>query len=75
MDVDHVVLYKTFEEEANNYLRGSVERQPINKCPSISESSISNFFLAKNLYNQNNVEQHQFLKDLGLLVVKNNLPI
>lgn len=75
VDVDHVVLYKTFEEEANSFLRGSVEIQPINTCPSIFGSSISNFFLAKNLYKQSNVEQQQFLEDLGPLVVKNNLPI
>jgi hypothetical protein len=75
LNVDHVVLYKTFEKDANNYLRGSEERQPINKPPSIFGSSISNFFLAKNLYKQSKVEQQQFLEDLGLLVVKNNLPI
>jgi hypothetical protein len=43
------------------------------KCPSISRSSISNFFVA--IYKQNDVEQQQFLEDFGLLVVKNNLPI
>jgi hypothetical protein len=75
VDVDHVDLYKTFEEETNNYLRGSVEIQPINKFPSIFGSSNFNFFLVKNLYKQNNVEQQQFLEDLGLLVVKNNLSI
>jgi hypothetical protein len=75
VDVNHVVLYKKFEDVVNNFLKGNVERQLLKKCPSIFGSSISNFFVAKNLYKQNDVEQQQFLEDFGLLVVKNNLPI
>jgi len=60
VDVDHVVLYKTFEKKVNNYLRGSVERQPINKCPSIFGSSISNFFLAKTFINKTMLSNNNF---------------
>jgi hypothetical protein len=73
VDVNHVVLYNKFENVVNNFLKGNVERQLMKKCPSISRSSISNFFVA--IYKQNDVEQQQFLEDFGLLVVKNNLPI
>ncbi len=75
VDVNHVVLYKKFEDVVNNFLKGSVERQLAKKCPSIYGSSISNLFVAKNPYKQSNVEWQHFLEDLGLLVVKNNLPI
>jgi hypothetical protein len=52
VDVNHVVLYKKFEDVINNFLKGSVERQLVKKCPSIFGSSISNFFVAKNPYKQ-----------------------
>ncbi len=46
-----------FEEEVNSSLRGNVEKQLVKKRPNISRSSISNFFVAKNIYKQSNVEQ------------------
>jgi hypothetical protein len=50
VDANHVILYKIFEEEVNSFLKGSVERQLIKKCPNIFGSSIFNFFVAKNPY-------------------------
>jgi hypothetical protein len=50
-------IKKKLEKKVNNSLRGSVEGQSINKCPSIYGSSISIFFVVKNLYKQGNVEQ------------------
>jgi hypothetical protein len=57
VDLNHVILYKFFEEEVNSFLKGSVERQLVKKYPSISRPSIFNFIVAKNPYKQSDVEQ------------------
>jgi hypothetical protein len=40
-----------------------------------SRGSISEFFFVKNTFEKEDVPQKEFLEDLGLLIVKNNLPI
>jgi len=54
---NHVILYKKFEEKVNSFLKGSVEKQLVKKHPSISRSSIFNFFAVKNPFKQSDVEQ------------------
>jgi hypothetical protein len=66
---------KKLKKKVNSSLKRFVEKLPIEKHLSIFGSSISNFFATKNLYKQSDVEQKKYLKDIGLLVVKNNLPI
>jgi hypothetical protein len=56
----------------NSSLKIIAKKQPIKKWPSISSSSISNFFIAKNPFKECDVEQQQFVMDLCLLVGKNN---
>jgi hypothetical protein len=75
VDAKHVVLNKFFEEEVNSSLKRIVKKQPTKKRSNISSSSISNFFIAKSPFKECNVEQQQFVMDICLLVVKNNLPI
>jgi hypothetical protein len=35
VNVNHVVIYKKFENVVNNFLKRSVERQLVTKCPSV----------------------------------------
>jgi hypothetical protein len=75
VDAKHVVLNKFFEEEVNSSLKKIAKKQPTKKWLSISSSFIFNFFIAKRPFKECDVEQQQFVMDLCLLVVKNNLPI
>jgi hypothetical protein len=52
----------------NSLLRKD-ERQLSKKRPSISSSSISNFFVAKRPFKKQHVQQKQNLENLGLLNV------
>jgi hypothetical protein len=51
------------------------EKQPSKKRPNISSNSISNFFVTKEPFKKDDVQQKQFLEYLGLLIVKNHLPL
>jgi len=51
------------------------ERQPSKKISNISSNSISSSFVAKELFKKDDVKQKQFLEYLGLLIVKNHLPL
>ncbi len=75
MDVDHSFIAQIFEEELNSLLRGTKEKRPSKKIMNPSGGSISNFFLVKDTLKKKDVSQKEFLEDLGLLIVKNNLPI
>jgi hypothetical protein len=41
----------------------------------MTSSSISNIFVAKEPFKKNDLQQNQILEDLGLLIVKNYLPL
>jgi hypothetical protein len=43
--------------------------------PKLFAGQISKFFVAKNLLKKDDVYQKDFLQELGLLIVKNHLPI
>jgi len=44
VDVDHSIIAKKFEEEINNEIIGSVEKQPTKKRPNVPRSTIFVFF-------------------------------
>ncbi len=52
-----------------------MERQPRKKRSIVTRSEISKFFGAINTYKKDNVHRKDFLKNLGILIVKNHLPI
>jgi hypothetical protein len=64
-----------FEKEVNSLLRNIEKKQPSKKRINPSWSSISNFFSIKDTFKKENVSKKNKLKNLGLLIVKNNLPI
>ncbi len=75
MDVDHVLIVKIFEEEINGPIKETFEKQPTKKRPNVSNNVISKFFIIKDHFKNYDVQQKDFLKDLGLLIVKNQLPL
>jgi hypothetical protein len=62
-------------EEVNFLLKGKKERQPTKKRVIVSGGFISKFFSIKDSFKREDVPHNFFLEDLGLLIVKNNLPI
>jgi hypothetical protein len=50
VDVEHIDIAKTFEEEINFLLKGSVERQPTKKRTIVSSGSIVKFFSIKDSF-------------------------
>jgi hypothetical protein len=54
--VDHCMIAKIFEK-INNLLKKPYERQPTKKRPHVNGTIISNFFVAKDFYKKNDVEQ------------------
>jgi hypothetical protein len=61
----HCNIFKFFEKEVNCPLKED-ERQPFEKRPNISSNSISSFFATKEPFKKNEVQQKQFLENLGL---------
>jgi hypothetical protein len=49
------------------------ERQPSKKRPNVSFNSISSFFVVKEPFKKDDMQQKQILEDLTLLIVKNHL--
>ncbi len=50
-------------------------RKPTKKRANLSRNSIFNFFATKNFFKKDDAQRNFFLEDLGLLIVKSNLPI
>ncbi len=63
-----------FEEEVINLVKQTEERHLAKRKVNITKQSISKYFTMKDSF-QKGVPQKEFLKDLGLLIVKNNFPI
>jgi hypothetical protein len=57
----------------DNVVRGIVEKQLAKKRLNVLVNAISFIFLAKDLFKKDNVQQKEFVQDLGLLIVKNHL--
>jgi len=62
-----------FEKEINNPLRGKVERQFAKTNSNPFGNAIVNFFVAKEPFHNNDMQQKMFFEDMGLLIVKNHL--
>jgi hypothetical protein len=75
VDVAHTIIAKMFKEEVNFLLKGKEERQSAKKKAIVSSVSIFKFFSIKDSFKKEDVPKKEFLKDLGLLIIKNNLPI
>ena len=69
------MIAKIFEKEVNNLLKEPHERKPTKKIPHVNGTNNSNFFVFKDSYKKDDVQQKQFLEDLVLLIVKNHLPM
>lgn len=64
-----------FEKNVNNPLRGEVDGQFVKKRSNPIGSAIVNFFTTKKPFWKDHMHQKLFLKDMGLSIVKNHLPM
>jgi len=63
------------QEEINNQRKENVKRQFVKKRSLISNSSISEFFVSKDPFRKDDVEQKMFVENLTLLIMKIYLPL
>jgi hypothetical protein len=68
----HCYCKNDFEEEMNNPLKEKIERQLVKK---ISNPFVIVFFLLPNISKNIICNKQCFFEDMGLLIVKNHLPI
>lgn len=68
-------IAKKFVKEMNNLVKQTKERHLAKKKRNIARRSIFKFFYCEGFLTKKNVPQKEFLPDLGLLIVKNNLTI
>jgi hypothetical protein len=73
-NLDHCSFFFKLEEEVNCPLKEH-EKQPSKKNQNISSNNISKKIVLKEPFKKDDVQQKQFLKDSGLLIVKNHLPL
>ncbi len=66
---------KKIKEEINKEIVGIVEKQPTKKMAKWSNKCYIFFFVVKEPFKKDDVEQKDFLQDLDLLIVNNNLPL
>jgi hypothetical protein len=59
----------------NNFLTRKNKWQPTKKRANLFGNSISNFFVTKDSFKKNDMYRKEFLEDLGLFIMKNNLLI
>ncbi len=70
-DANHVVIVKKIDEKVNGLIKKTFERQPTKKRP----NAIYTFFVVKDLAKKDDEQQKDFLQGLGLLIMKNKLPL
>jgi hypothetical protein len=75
VDGNHVMIVKKIELELNGLIKRTLEKQLTKKRPNVSDNAISFFFIIKDPFFKNDVQQKGFLQDLDLLIVKNQLPL
>jgi hypothetical protein len=76
VDVKHIVITKKFEKDFSFLLKGRKEKQPTKKKKQLClMGKFLNFFLSKILSKKRDVLHRCFSKNLGLLIIKENLPI
>jgi hypothetical protein len=65
-----------FEEEVKSKHKNSLQKLPTKKEPTMNARAISKLLFGSiDPYKKDNVHRKQFVEILGLLVVKNHLPI
>ncbi len=74
-NANHFIIAKLFEEAINSPLKGKVERKLAQKISSPSSNVIVNFFVAKNPFQKDYMQQTLFLEIMGLLIIKHHLPM
>jgi hypothetical protein len=62
-------------KKINDEIIGSAKKQLVKKRPNVQTSAIFLFFLVKNPFKKDDMKPKNFLQDLGLLIMKNNLPL
>jgi hypothetical protein len=72
VNANHSIIAKLFEEEINNPLRGKVGKQLAKKQNPFG-NAIVNFFVVKEPFYNDDMQQKLFLADMCLLIVKNHL--
>jgi hypothetical protein len=75
VDANHQLIVKNFEEEVNNSMKNPLENNLQRKRHVMSANAISNFLGAIHPYKKDNVHPKDFMKILGLLIIKYYLPI
>jgi hypothetical protein len=70
---NHGLIVKKIKEEMNE--QSIRKKQLAKKRPTMNTNAISNFLGAMDPNKKDNVHQKDFIKNLGLLVIKNHLPI
>jgi hypothetical protein len=75
VNVNHGLIVKTIGKEVNNNLKSSMERPLTKERPIMNAKTISIFIGAIYLFKKDNVHQKDFVKNLGLLIIKSHLPI
>ncbi len=73
--VNYSIIAKMFENEVNNPLRGKLEKKICKKRSNLASSAIFNVFAAKNPFIKYHMQQKLIFEDMGLLIVKNHIPI
>jgi hypothetical protein len=75
VDANHMFIANKLEEEVIYLVKQIEERHLAKKYIYITNGSISKNFILKDSFQKEGVPQKEFLNDLSLLIVKNNLPI
>ncbi len=75
VDGDHVIIVKNIGEEVNGLIRGILERQTTKTRLNVSNFAIFKFFIVKDPFKKDDEQQNDFLKNLGLLIMKNQLSL
>jgi hypothetical protein len=75
VDGDHAIIVKNIGEEVNGLIRRILEGQTMKTRPNVSNFAIFKFFIIKNPFKKDDEQQNDFLKNLGLLMMKNQLSL
>jgi hypothetical protein len=75
VDAHHAIVSKRFKEEMNKLMQGKEKMRPTKKKQNVYGGSISKIIVVKNTLKKDEMLQKTFFEDMGLLIVRNNLPI
>ncbi len=75
MNANHSIIAKIFEEEVNSPLKGEFEKHLVKEISNPFGNAIVNFFATKEASQKYHMQHKMFCKDMGLLIIKNNMPM